>query len=61
MNVARAASNLNLEEDDEERVDGADDEDVPDELLTLIVTGVNDRDLPTGHKVVGENIVSDDA
>ncbi len=50
-----------LEEDDEEAVDGRNDEDVPMELSTLIVTGVDDRSLPTGYKSVGEKIVYDEA
>lgn len=42
--------NMHLEEDDEEMVDGEDDEDVPMELSTLIVTEVEKRNLPTGYK-----------
>lgn len=46
-------SNLNLEEDDEEAIDGEDNEDVPLELSTLlIVTEVGGRNLPTGYKAV---------
>ena len=36
-----APSDLHLEEDDEEAVDGKDDEDVPVELPRLVVTGVD--------------------
>ena len=42
-------------------MDGEDDEDVPVELSTLIVTGVDGGDLPTGHKTVGDGIVNDEA
>ena len=50
-----------LEEDNEEAVDGGDDEDVPMELSTLIVTGVDDGGLPTSYKSVGDGIVYDEA
>ena len=45
-------SNLNLEEDDKN---------VPAELSTLIVTGVDGVDLPNDHKDIGDGIVHDEA
>ncbi len=50
-----------LEEDNEEVVDGGDDEDIPMELSMLIVTGVDDRGLPTGYKYLRDGIVYDEA
>ncbi len=55
-------SNLNLEEDDEEAIEGEDNQDVPLELSTLlIVTEVGGRNLPTGYKAVRDEIVYDEA
>ena len=50
-----------LEEDDEKAVDGEDDEDVPIEVSTLIVTEVDDGGLPTCYQPVGDWIVYDKA
>lgn len=44
-----ASSDIHLEEDD--------DEDVPIQLSTLVVTRVNKVDLPTGYKSVGDGII----
>ena len=38
-------------------VDGEGHEDVPVELSTLVVTGVNKADPPTGYKSAGDEIV----
>lgn len=45
---------IHREEDNEEAADGGDAEDVPMEISTLIVTGVDDGSLPTGYKSVGD-------
>ncbi len=50
-----------LEEDNEEAVDGEDDKDVPIELSMLIVTGIDDRGLPTSYKSVKDGIVYNEA
>ncbi len=50
-----------LEENNEEAVDGRDDEDVPIELSTLIVTGVDDMGLLTGYKSVKNGMIYDEA
>ena len=54
----QALFDLHLEkENDEEAVGREYDEDVPVELSTLVVTGVDKLDLPTGYKSVGDRIV----
>jgi len=52
---------MHLEQEDEEMVDEEDDEDVPMELSTLIVTEVEKGSLPTGYKFLGNGIVYDEA
>ena len=47
--ILNAPSDLSLGEDKEEAVDGEDDEDVPIELSTFFVTGVDKADSPTGY------------
>ena len=42
-------------------IDGEDDEDVPIELSTLIVTEIEKENLPTGYKSLGNGIVYDEA
>ena len=42
-------------------IDGEDDEDVPMELSTLIVTEIEKGNLPTGYKSLGNWIVYDEA
>ena len=51
---------LQIEEGKEEAFDGEDDEDVPVELSTLVVTGVDETVLPRGYKSKGHEILYDE-
>ena len=53
-------SDLHLEDNDEEAVEREDDEDIPVELSTLVVTEMDKVDLFTGYKSVGDEIVYND-